>query len=214
MSQDTLIDFVAGSIGGFCGKLLDYPFDTVKVLLQTQNVMTTAKPTSSAASKPTQPMYTGAWHCLRHTVQEKGFWSLYRGISSPLLGSVLENAVLFVAYGEIQRQIKGEHNNERELTLLELSLAGGLAGGLTPFVLTPFELVKCRLQVQASAASGFVQYKGPIDCAIQTVKQEGIVRGLYKGNVSMILREIPGVSNAWNVVDASIYLCDISNLSC
>ena len=24
-------DFVAGTVAGFCGKLLDYPFDTVKV---------------------------------------------------------------------------------------------------------------------------------------------------------------------------------------
>ena len=36
-------EFIAGTIGGFAGKLLDYPFDTVKVLLQTQNVDATTQ---------------------------------------------------------------------------------------------------------------------------------------------------------------------------
>ena len=34
--SDSLKDFAAGTAGGFAGKLLDYPLDTVKVLLQTQ----------------------------------------------------------------------------------------------------------------------------------------------------------------------------------
>ena len=33
-------DFIAGTVGGFSGKVLDYPLDTVKVLLQTQNSLT------------------------------------------------------------------------------------------------------------------------------------------------------------------------------
>jgi hypothetical protein len=189
---DNLINFAAGSIGGFVGKLLDYPFDTVKVLLQTQNVTSgqknAAQPTTTKASRPM--VYNGAIHCLRHTIETKGFISLYNGISSPLLGSMAENAVLFLAYNEIKRQM-GE-SPQRELSLLELSFAGAGAGAFVPFVLTPFELVKCRLQVQNSAAAGFVTYKGPIDCVIQTVRNEGIARGLYRGNMSTLLREIPG----------------------
>ena len=43
-------DFVAGTVGGFSGKLLDYPLDTVKVLLQTQNSLSSSTTTPSAAS--------------------------------------------------------------------------------------------------------------------------------------------------------------------
>jgi len=42
----------------------------------------------------------------------------------------------------------------------------------------PFDTVKVRLQ--ASGQVGFRQYRGPLDCLIQTLRQEG-VRGLYKG---------------------------------
>ena len=193
--------------GGFAGKLLDYPFDTVKVLLQTQNVTSSVAPASETGvgetvaavgaktltTKRQQPkpmVYNGAIHCLRHTINTKGFMSLYKGISSPLLGSMAENAVLFLTYNEIKRRM-GE-TPQHELTLLQLATAGAGAGAFVPFVLTPVELIKCRLQVQNSAAAGFVTYKGPIDCLIHTVKEEGFARGLYRGNVSTLLREIPG----------------------
>eukprot|EP00980_Cylindrotheca_fusiformis_P006914 scaffold1442_cov128-Cylindrotheca_fusiformis.AAC.35 len=182
-------DFIAGTMGGFAGKLLDFPFDTIKVLLQTQGE---------------KPRYTGAWHCFQSTVENHGVAFLYKGISSPLLGSMAENALLFWAYSHCKKAL-GETEGGEELSLFRLALAGAGAGALAPFVNTPVELVKCRLQVQNSTgvataaipgASGsssqrFRLYKGPIDVVVQTVKTEGLV-GLYRGNVSTLAREVPG----------------------
>ena len=169
-------DFVAGTMGGFASKLVDYPLDTVKVLLQTDY-----------SSK-----YRGAWHCLHHTVKTKGVPAVYKGISSPLLGSMAENALLFWAYNHCKRLISG--GKDSELTVFQLALAGAGAGAVVPFVNTPVELVKCRLQVQNSATNPgqYKQYKGPIDVAIKTIQNEGLVHGLYRGNVSTLLREVPG----------------------
>lgn len=187
--KDSLIDFTAGSVGGCSGKLLDYPLDTVKVRLQTQSALTEAAKKSVALSGKAPPLYyTGAIHCLRHTIKTDGYMSLYRGISAPLIGSMAECAVLFVVYSEIKKQL-GEKPGEPPLTLLQMSISGGIAGGFTPFVLTPFELVKCRLQ---TVGEGFRTYKGPMDVVIQTIKEEGFFRGLYRGNMSMLLREVPG----------------------
>ncbi|KAG7359598.1 mitochondrial carrier protein [Nitzschia inconspicua] len=215
MSQSTshitvpppLRDFLAGTMGGFAGKLLDYPLDTVKVLLQTQHA--THGGTSSAhvagGNKP-PVIYRGAWHCLRHTVETKGVSGLYKGLSSPLLGSMAENAVLFWMYSHCKRWVAfasggtdpiiaahtADQRDEENMTLLQLSLAGAGAGFGAAFVLTPVELVKCRLQVQNSMTSGFRVYSGPIDVIVQTIKTEGITRGLYRGHMSTLLREIPG----------------------
>ena len=186
---DSLKDFVAGCVGGFAGKLVDYPFDTIKVLLQTQNVAAAQHVPGSGTPKPV--LYRGAWHCFTHTLREKGFLGLYKGLSAPLLGSMGENAVLFFAYSNFKRAL-GEVPGERELSLLELSLAGAGAGTVVPFVLTPVELIKCRLQVQQSISTEFRAYKGPVDCVVQTLKTEGLVNGLYKGHASTLLREIPG----------------------
>lgn len=184
---ESLKDFTAGCCGGFLGKLLDYPLDTVKVLLQTQHVGK-----SSASVAEGAVVYRGAWHCLKHTITTKGVRGLYNGISSPLLGSIAENGLLFFAYNNCKAAL-GEVPGGPELSLFQLSLAGAGAGCVVPFVLTPVELVKCRLQVQnASKAAGFRQYKGPIDVVVQTLKTEGVWNGLYRGNLSTLLREVPG----------------------
>jgi len=45
----------------------------------------------------------------------------------------------------------------------------------------PFDLAKVRLQAQllAPSSSGVVRFSGPMDCLMQTWKQEG-VQGLYR----------------------------------
>lgn len=142
-------DFIAGTIGGFSGKLLDYPFDTVKVLLQTQNSLSPTTATSTAeataaaaksAASPSTPVYRGAIHCISHTIETRGFMSLYQGISSPLVGSMAENAVLFLSYGHVKRMLGETPTNE--LSLLQLATAGGVAGAIVSFVLNPFEVIK------------------------------------------------------------------------
>ncbi len=183
-------DFIAGTVGGFSGKLLDYPFDTVKVLLQTQNSLSSSPPPpKNPLAAPSPPVYRGAIHCLTHTVRTRGVLSLYNGLPSPLLGSMAENAVLFLSYGYVKKAL-GEIPGERELNLLELSCAGAAAGGIVSFVLNPFEVVKVQMQVMSS--SNVRQYGGFVDCVVQTVRNEGIARGLYRGQTSLLLREIPG----------------------
>jgi hypothetical protein len=220
-------DFVAGTVGGFSGKLLDYPLDTVKVLLQTQNSLSSSTTTPSAASASASAsassttattststtttdrrVYRGAIHCLRHTIETRGFLSLYGGITSPLLGAMAENAVLFLSYGEVRRMM-GEGTGGEELSVLKLAMAGGVAGAIGAFVLNPFEVMKVQMQVMNSAAHAgptsagggatatttVRRYRGTMDCFLQTVRNEGIIKGLYRGQTSLLLREIPG--NFW-----------------
>lgn len=194
-------DFLAGTVGGFSGKFLDYPLDTVKVLLQTQNSLSssssTTTPAAASATTTTStstPVYRGAIHCLRHTIETRGIRSLYIGIQAPLIGSMAENAVLFLSYGEVRR-LMGERPGEDNLTLFQKACAGGVAGAIGAFVLNPFEVMKVQMQVMNSAAASSRatrQYTGTFDCFVQTVKNEGIVKGLYRGQTALLLREIPG----------------------
>ena len=63
-------DLLGGILAGFVCKIAEYPFDTMKVLMQTN---------------PTR--YTGAWDCLTAVGRESGYMSLYKGLASPLVGS-------------------------------------------------------------------------------------------------------------------------------
>ncbi|KAJ2829524.1 hypothetical protein FBU31_002681 [Coemansia sp. 'formosensis'] len=76
--------------------------------------------------------------------------------------------------------------------------AAGVASGATKlFVGHPFDTVKIRCQVEG----GHGRFKGPLDCLVNTVRQEG-PRALYKG------ASIPLVG--WAVMDA-VQLGSLSN---
>eukprot|EP00662_Eupelagonemidae_sp_cell21_P003987 gene3987-8329_t len=50
-------------------------------------------------------------------------------------------------------------------------LCGAFSGATVAHVLTPTELLKCRLQIDRGDKNP--KYKGPMDCLTQTVRQEG-----------------------------------------
>jgi ornithine carrier protein len=80
--EEAIKDVVCGSVAGVVGKYIEYPFDTVKVRLQSQ-----------PDSVPLR--YTGPLDCFKKSLQRDGFIGIYRGISAPLLGAAVETSTLF-----------------------------------------------------------------------------------------------------------------------
>ena len=80
--EEALKDVVCGSLAGVVGKYIEYPFDTVKVRLQSQ-----------PAALPLR--YNGPLDCFKQSLQRDGFFGIYRGISAPLVGAAVETSTLF-----------------------------------------------------------------------------------------------------------------------
>jgi len=157
--------FLAGSIAGMIGNLVGQPWDTVKVRMQ-----------SSAAHKG------GAWSHAKHLVATQGVRALYRGTVPPLLASAPTNAATFGGY-ELALKIMGV--TKADATPMQLYFAGCAGGAGMSVVLTPLDLVKCKLQASSSRI-----YSGPLDCAQKVVRANG-VRGLFSGFTSTFIREAP-----------------------
>ena len=89
--EEALKDVVCGSVAGIVGKYIEYPFDTVKVRLQSQ-----------PDNLPLR--YTGPLDCFKKSLQRDGFIGIYRGISAPLVGAAVETSTLFfsVRYRSVQ----------------------------------------------------------------------------------------------------------------
>jgi solute carrier family 25 citrate transporter 1 len=68
-------------------------------------------------------------------------------------------------------------------------MAAGFAAGVTEalILVTPFEVVKIRLQQQKGLAKEALKYKGPIHTAGVIVREEG-VRGLWSGATPTVMR--------------------------
>ncbi|TPX66581.1 hypothetical protein SpCBS45565_g04338 [Spizellomyces sp. 'palustris'] len=187
--HSALADLVFGSAAGLTSKLIEHPFDTIKVRLQTQ-------PVGGAR------MYAGSLDCLRKTIAADGPAGLFRGIAPPLVGSMLEHAVLFSAYvgfkPVVHSVLAGEpvHSADGNYTYTDIAVSGALAGVFASFVLTPLELIKCKQQVSESpSSSGTATSRSSIAIALETLKKNGI-SGLFRGQTGTLLREMAGGA-AW-----------------
>ncbi|XP_033606387.1 mitochondrial basic amino acids transporter isoform X2 [Cryptotermes secundus] len=165
------LDFIAGCLGGCAGVLVGHPFDTIKVRLQTQSFR--------------NPQYKGAVDCFTKIIRKESVGGLYKGMSSPMAGVAMVNAVVFGVYGNFQR-----HSPQPD-ALSSHFLAGAAAGFVQSFVCSPMELVKTRLQVQQHSAVPGGGCGGPMNCLSQVVKTEGF-RGVFRGLGTTICREVPG----------------------
>ena len=84
-------DVFAGTCGGITVTLLGHPFDTVKVLLQTQS--------------STNPVYSGAVDAATKVLKSEGIGGLYKGVMSPLAGQMFFRATLFFAYARAKEWV-------------------------------------------------------------------------------------------------------------
>lgn len=87
------------------------------------------------------------------------------------------------------------HDGPKEtLPVHKMVVAAACSGVAVSTVLTPVELIKCRMQ--AGALHGALPYTSTLNCLQRTVADEGLVTGLFKGHTSTLVREIPG-NIAW-----------------
>eukprot|EP01012_Entosiphon_sulcatum_P000941 TRINITY_DN10163_c0_g1_i1.p1 TRINITY_DN10163_c0_g1~~TRINITY_DN10163_c0_g1_i1.p1 ORF type:complete len:213 (-),score=33.04 TRINITY_DN10163_c0_g1_i1:131-769(-) len=80
-------------------------------------------------------------------------------------------------------------------TTQRASLQGGVAGVAVAHILTPVELVKCRMQVQSLGITA-TKYKNSWECALGVIRSEGVAGGLFRGHTATLVREVPG-NVAW-----------------
>ncbi|XP_054743577.1 mitochondrial basic amino acids transporter isoform X1 [Anastrepha obliqua] len=162
-------DFVAGCLGGCAGVLVGHPFDTVKVHLQMQDVK--------------NPIYRGTFHCISSLIQTDGTRSLYRGMSSPLMGISVVNAIVFGVYGNVQRQIEDSNS------LFSHFIAGCASGLSQSIACSPMELAKTRMQLQHLDPKA-PQFKSPFQCIRHIIQRDGF-KGGFRGLGITAARDVP-----------------------
>ncbi|KAJ5086282.1 hypothetical protein NUU61_007589 [Penicillium alfredii] len=170
----------AQQAAGMAGKIIEYPFDTVKVRLQSQPEHVPLR-------------YTGPLDCFRQSFRADGIRGLYRGISAPMAGAAVETSCLFFSYRIIQDVLRATLYSTEELPFPALVLSGAASGSLTSLALTPIELIKCKMQVPLESAGP--KAPGPLVLIASIFRQEGLL-GFWHGQLGTLIRETGG-SAAW-----------------
>ncbi|EEH37457.2 hepatocellular carcinoma down-regulated mitochondrial carrier protein [Paracoccidioides lutzii Pb01] len=169
----TIKDLTAGAAGGIAQVLLGQPFDIVKVRLQTTT------------------QYSSALDCSTKILKNEGPLAFYKGTLTPLIGIGACVSVQFGAFHEARRRFE-ELNAKKNPLNTSLSypqyyLAGAFAGITNSVISGPIEHVRIRLQTQPHGAQRI--YNGPLDCIRKLSSHEGVLKGLYRGELVTILRE-------------------------
>ena len=118
-------DIVCGSFAGAVCCITGHPLDSMKVRMQN------AKPR------------VGFREICKRTLKQEGIKGFYKGIGPPMITVPLINSVVFASYEFCKRMLGVK--SEDDFTVTQSMVSGMFAGFVNSLVLTPVELVKCRL---------------------------------------------------------------------
>ena len=143
MTDDSKI-IISGGFAGIIQVLTGHPFDTVKV-------------------RYIDGEHGNIFSCMK-SIRSEGYKSFYRGVSSPLAGSLIINIQTFYIYTWLNKYF---HKDPM--------IAGALTGFGLAFVESPSDLIKSRMQINPNMSY------------VKTLKEIGYIN-IYKGLNVTILR--------------------------
>merc|ERR1711990_294431 len=130
--------------------------------------------------------YNGVADCLKKTVAQNGFASLYNGIGPSTVGIVVYRGVQF----GLQDTIKAFNPYQKDFTAIGLVskfIVAQIAVSVSGIAAYPFDTMQRRLQIEASKPQSEQIYTGMADCFKKILASEG-PGGFFKGALANILR--------------------------
>ena len=174
ITNQHIIHFISGSIGGVVSYSAIYPLETVRSKLSVQ-----------------KDEYRGIYDCLSKTTKKYGIFSLYKGIGISALGFIPFQGSNFLTYFYLKK-----YNTENNI--IKSMLFGSISGFVSVSLTYPFDTIKRRLQL--SGEYGNPMYKNTLDCCTYIMKHNGL-RGFYRGLFSCYLKIIPANGIYFMIID-------------
>lgn len=152
---DPKIRFLGGALSGVIEALILTPLDVTKTRLQLDK---TAR-------------YSGMRDCATKLYRAEGPLALYKGFTPWTAHVVTKNGTRFY-FNTIYRGMLAEEDGQVKGSME--FVAGAMAGATEAvLIVTPFEVVKTRLQGQDKTPGKVAKYKGPVHTALKIMRHEG-----------------------------------------
>ncbi|XP_050209354.1 mitochondrial uncoupling protein 5-like [Mercurialis annua] len=169
---------LAGLIAGGVGAAVGNPADVAMVRMQADGRLPITQ----------RRNYKSVIHAITQISKQEGFTSLWRGSGLTVNRAMIVTASQLASYDQIKEMIleKGVMGDG-----IRTHVAASLAAGFVAAVASnPVDVIKTRIMNMTVVAGAEPPYKGGLDCAVKTVRGEGLM-ALYKGFVPTISRQGP-----------------------
>ncbi|KAK0610479.1 mitochondrial carrier domain-containing protein [Bombardia bombarda] len=150
-----LQNMAAGAFAGIAEHCTMYPIDAIKTRMQIIN------PTPST-------VYNGVIQGTYRMATSEGILSLWRGMSSVIIGAGPAHAVYFATYEAVKHLMGGNRVGVHHP--LAAATSGACATIASDALMNPFDVIKQRMQIQNSAKI----YRSMLDCAKYVYRNEGL----------------------------------------
>ena len=138
---------------------------------------------AKAAGKGATRQFNGLVDVYRKTLKSDGFVGLYRGFMISCVGIIVYRGCYFGFYDTLKPILLGD--DAGVILSFCLGYAVTVSAGLVSY---PIDTIRRRMMMTSGEA---VKYKGSLDCAIQIMKNEGMM-SFMKGAGANILRGVAG----------------------
>ncbi|EEF48606.1 mitochondrial uncoupling protein 5 [Ricinus communis] len=168
----------AGLIAGGIGAAVGNPADVAMVRMQADGRLPPAQ----------RRNYNGVLDAITRMSKQEGITSLWRGSSLTVNRAMIVTASQLASYDQIKEAILEKGVMRDGLgTHVTASFAAGFVAAVAS---NPVDVIKTRVMNMNVEAGKAAPYNGAIDCALKTVRAEGLM-ALYKGFIPTISRQGP-----------------------
>lgn len=161
--------FLAGGVAGMCAKTTTAPLDRLKILLQAQNV---------------HYVNYSVWSGFKAIYRKEGLRGYFKGNGAMMVRIFPYAAIQFMSYEQYKRLLKPYFSAQTHISKL---VAGSLTGITAVTCTYPLDVVRARLAYQVYET----RYRSVWHTLTSIGKEEGGIRGLYRGYVPTVLGMIP-----------------------
>ncbi|OQO01596.1 hypothetical protein B0A48_12632 [Cryoendolithus antarcticus] len=161
-------NMVAGAFAGIAEHSVMYPIDLLKTRMQVVN------PTPAA-------IYTGLGNAIATISRVEGYMSLWRGLSSVIVGAGPAHAVYFATYEAVKQAMGGNAAGHHPLAA---ATSGACATIASDAFMNPFDVIKQRMQLHGST------HRTLASCARTVFRNEGL-RAFYVSYPTTLAMTVP-----------------------
>uniref|UniRef100_A0A6G1SN05 Calcium-binding mitochondrial carrier protein Aralar1 n=1 Tax=Aceria tosichella TaxID=561515 RepID=A0A6G1SN05_9ACAR len=161
-------EIVAGACAGASQVMFTNPLEIVKIRLQVAGEIATGPKTRAL-----------------DVIRDLGLKGLYRGSKACFLRDIPFSAIYFPVYAHFKTTLADIDGRNGPGSLLAAAMIAGVPAA---YLVTPADVIKTRLQVQARA--GQSTYTGVLDACNKIMREEGFT-AFWKGGPARVFRSAP-----------------------